>query len=55
MFIYPNDLKLTTEYAQDLYFAGEKQQAEVEFTKALALSHNDPKLIQAIEQTKKIQ
>lgn len=52
--IYPNDLKLVLQYAQDLYLAKDKTQADNEFKHALLLSHNDPKLKQAIIQTEKI-
>jgi len=51
--IYPNDLKLTIMYAQDLYKSGKTKEADVQFAHAIKLSHNDPKLIQAIAEIKK--
>jgi len=51
--IYPSDLKLAIMYAQDLYSSGMRQEADVQFAHAIKLSHNDPKLIQAIAETKK--
>jgi Tfp pilus assembly protein PilF len=51
--IYPNDLKLTIMYADDLWKSGKTKEAEEQFAKAIKLSKNDPKLIQAIAETKK--
>lgn len=52
--IYPNDLSLTLLYAQDLYQNGETSEAEIQFQKALQIANNDPKLIQAINQTREV-
>jgi Tfp pilus assembly protein PilF len=51
--IYPNDLKITIMYANNLYLSGNIKEADIQFAKALELSNNDPKLIQAIAETKK--
>ncbi len=51
--IYPNDLKLTLTFAKNLYSAKQYDEAEKQFKKAIRLSRNDPKLIKAINDTKK--
>ncbi|HWY79468.1 MAG TPA: tetratricopeptide repeat protein [Candidatus Sulfotelmatobacter sp.] len=50
--IYPSDLKIAVLYAKELYQTGNRIEAERAFKKALILSHNDPKLLKAIQQTK---
>lgn len=50
--IYPQDLKLTLMLGNDLYANGDVTNADIQFAKALKLSHNDPELIKAIAETK---
>lgn len=50
--IYPDDIKITIMYADDLWRSGKNDEAEIQFAKAIKLSKNDPKLIKAIEETK---
>ena len=51
--IYPTDLRLQISYAKALWDSGEKAEAEKEFDTAISLSNDDPKLIEAISETKK--
>lgn len=51
--IYPDDVKLILIYGEHLYAAGKYSEAELEFAKAIKITHSDPKLLEAINATKK--